>query len=212
MRSGKFLYARIDIPDGIRIISSEGMKTTRHKSIKFRLLTYRKINARQYGKFASIFLQKILLPLIEYHQMDARGKFKGRGSTLFWIKRDATELYHLLKYLSDTGKEPYYYATLLKKFTHPDYRRLIVDNENNPDPLALTVCCMELYLKKINKSSKQLGVESFYSRLNKEGLRYFKAQYIRKPLIDVKKMSDPEIESIVKSPPFSYIFSSLNII
>jgi hypothetical protein len=219
------IQSGIKLQDGLRILGEDGMRTKGHPSIEFTMtisrhdlqrLHFLALNYPEY--FAKGFHQEFILPALHHTSKGARGKFKGKETTLFWIKAEAAELYNLFKFLRRTGKRPSYFKALLKKLeTLKDHHKLLFfDKHGNPDPVALTAYCIELYLRRIGKPLDSLELDSFCQKLlDGDALDNFYVHHIKayKPIFRfTKDTSDKDLEDLSKEPPFSYIFESLKLL
>ncbi len=226
--NGLFKYGGISIKDSIRIWSSSGLRTTKHPPIKFKLITHEKVQplhfkemntsyfrGHQNHSFAYVFIEELLLPLIERIPKGTRGKFKNKGTTLFWLKADASELFNLLSFLLKTGKHPSYFQKLLKKVNKSIYYKISKTTKSKADPATLTAYCIEKFLKNLGKPLGDIGVKSFRRMITSSSYSSFYTHYVKgwKPFFNYDEhISDSDLENLKEEPPFSLIFKTLGLI
>lgn len=199
MSNGRYRYKNINIKGGLRIISIAGMKSVNHSPVEFRLLTHEVIQAHHLKKmqpcyfkghkdysFAYVFLEDLLLPLMECIPKGSRGKFKDKGTSLFWLKADASELYNLFNFICKTGRYPSYFEKLLGKInTLPKEDQKLFYNREKPKPIPLTAICIEEFQKKMGGPLESIPLRSFYSRLkNKRRVERFSKKRAKKLQIE----------------------------
>jgi len=213
----------IKIKDGL-VILGDGYKTKNHFPIRFHLSILRDDCRRLYSLiskypdyFVEGFEQEILWPaLIFMNSSGARGKFKGKGTTLYWLRAESAELYELFSSLIKYKKSPSYFQKLLDEINKSRNEKQFYKENGIPDPVALTAICMQHYMKKMNEPLNSLGIRSFIDRIKKGELESFYTHYIKgeKPLslYDIGKMSDQDIENISQELPFSHIFKTLQLL
>lgn len=220
------IEGEIKIVDGIYIKGAKGLKRKDHEPINIKLRISRDDMIRLYSLISdnpNYFMQgfyiEFVLPALEYMDKGARGKFKGKGITLHWLKMDASELYHLFKFIIRNKKNPSYFKKLLEeidKLDNKDQFYIKVYNKDKRNPIALTAYCIEQYLKNTDKPLEYIGVKPLLKRVEGEGeLESFYKHQIKgyKPIITYdKEISDEALEDLAKDQPFNLIFKILNLI
>lgn len=175
------------VEDGCRIQGKYSFKETGHAPINLglvlsiddlhRLLSYA---SNQESDFISQF-SLILGDAIQQNQKGARGKHKGRETTVFNIKLDASLLYLLFTELSSKPLHdcPSFFQKLVNRLD--DDTKDFIENAGQPYPVMLTAYCLEEYY---GKTLSVIDLKPFFS----EGFDSFFYTYIKPKLEMCEKM------------------------
>lgn len=161
------------------------------------------------------FEAEFILPAFVYIGKGARGKYKGKDTALFWLKRESGELYHLFAFLIKTGKRPSYFEKLLKKIDVLENKEQFYENSKKPNAVALTAYCIEQYMGNSGKSLEHLGVNSLIKQIEEGEFQSFYNHHITayKSLFNYNKnLSKSDLEALAQEPPFSWIFANLQLV
>lgn len=216
------IKGEIKIKDGIRILGTKGFKSRDHEPINIKLTISRDDMKRLDSLisdyrvyFMNAFYIEFVMPALAKMEKGARGRYKGKGITLHWLKMEASELYHLYKFIIRNKKNPSYFKKLLEEIDKLD-NKLQFYIEDKPDPIALTAYCVEHFHGKTDKTLEYIGVEPLLKRFEEKGdIDSFYKNHIKgyKPIFTYdKEISDEELEDLSKDQPFYPIFKILNLI
>ena len=211
----------IKIKDGLVIESSEGRRSQNHTPIKMEIIISRNDLERLFwlimscpSYFIAGFQEEFINPALLYIQKGARGRSKGKETTLFWLKAESRELYHLFRFIIDTGKTPSYFKKLLRIIDGLEIKKLFKLKSGKLDPTALAAYCIEWYMKNAGKNVEHLGIKSFNDRIKNSDLEGFYTHQIMeyKPLFNyTQDITVKDLENLIERPPFSNIFKLLGL-
>ena len=136
------IEGEIMLKDGLQIKTSKGMCSTGHKPIKATLTISREDIERLHSLilhnpkyFLPAFWDKFIGPALGFMAKGARGKFKGKGNTLWWIKAGAGELHNLFAFLikkTDPTSYPSYFRKLIQSID-PSEKEYLLDGKGRLD-------------------------------------------------------------------------------
>lgn len=216
----------LSLPEVVYIEGKRTVKQRNHEPIKLtiNLLENDLYRLFSYTNYSTDFVSQfsyILGTAIEQIKRGARGKFKGKEPTIFWIKAESKALYNLFSVICTKPPTAYpsYFNNLLNNLV-PKYRRLFFRGDT-PNPLALTAYCIEKSQRAKGRPLESIGLNSFCKtvkqekKLNSFYLRYIADKKIPDllPKSTLEKMSDIEIENIKNNNnlPLKDIFECLRL-
>lgn len=221
----------LSLPEDVYIEGKRSVKQRNHEPINLtiNLLENDLYRLFSYTNYSTDFVSQfsyILGTAAEQIKRGARGKFKGKETTIFWIKAESKALYNLFSVICTKPPTAYpsYFNNLLVKHiqrVQPKYNHLFFQGDT-PDALALTAFCIEKYQDAKGTPVGSIGLNSFLGTLMwGENMDTFRVTYIEDkkipdllPKSTLEKMADMEIENIKNNInlPLRDIFACLNLV
>lgn len=204
----------LNIEDGCPIWGKAGHKQTRHAPINLKLVLSIDDLHRLFSYASnreSNFIDQFSLMLVDAirrTRKGARGKYKGKETTLFWIKTEAACLYIFFSYWCK--KQVNYWPKCLQKLldtaNRDGYEDYLKTTKRKYSARELTSYCLEKYYME---NLENYGLRPFDDPNN------FYITYIQPSLKLgrelMKKVNYDDIESVVGTP-VETVFKSLKII
>lgn len=163
----------LNIPDGLRVQGINGFKSENHPPIELKTHLGTDDLARLIFVYNSskdalcdAFFEAIILPSIEHlrKRRSGRGLNKGKEVSLRWLKREASELYHLFKFLIESGRRPPFFRRLVAEIEalKPDdaykfYRFPVEQSREDFKNFIQNVTCNKATSNSSNRSVENLN-------------------------------------------------------